>query len=265
MMSESCSNSMRFFCILRQIEYGVFSRPDTMHLTPASVSTLLQFRDDLVGEVGALLAQEAQALHDRGVGLRIDLREGEVLELVLDLVHAHALGERGIDLQRLERDAAALLRVLDVVDGLHVVQTVRQLHQQHADVVGHRQHQLAEILRVLGVVGLKLQARQLRHAIDQLPDLLAETLLDLVEGRVGVLDRVVQQAGDDGGGIELEPGQDLGDAERMREIGIAGRPRLRAMGLHGKNIGAVEQVLIRAWVVGLYTLDQLKLPNHGLI
>jgi hypothetical protein len=37
------------------------------------------------------------------------------------------------------------------------------------------------------------------------------------------------------------------------------------MGLHGKNIGAVEQVLIRAWVVGLYTLDQLKLPNHGLI
>src|SRR6185369_14620399 len=82
------------------------------------------------------------------------------------------------------------------------------------------------------------------------------------EGRVSVLDRVVKEPGDDRNGVELEARQDLGDAERMREIGITRGPRLRAMGLHRKNVGAVEGVLIRARIVGLDALDQLELTNH---
>src|SRR3546814_7052003 len=50
------------------------------------------------------------ALGDRLVGVGIDLGEGEILELVLQLMHAHALGQRRIDLHGLDGDAAALLR-----------------------------------------------------------------------------------------------------------------------------------------------------------
>ena len=121
------------------------------------------------------------------------LGEGEILQLVLHLLHADALGQRRIDLHRLPRDAPALLGILHEMQRPHVVQTVGQLHQQHADVLRHGQHQLAEILRLLGLVRLQLDARQLGDAVDQARDLLAEQLLDLLERGVGILDRVVQQ------------------------------------------------------------------------
>jgi hypothetical protein len=42
----------------------------------------------------------------------------------------------------------------------------------------------------------------------------------------------------------LQIGEDRGDFERMREIGIAGGALLLAMRLHGIDIGAVEQRLV---------------------
>src|SRR3546814_1301137 len=71
-----------------------------------------------------------------------------------------SLGERGVDLQRLPRDAPPLLRILDCVERAHVVQAVAQLDQQHPDVLRHREHQLAEILGLLALGVLKLQLRQ---------------------------------------------------------------------------------------------------------
>src|SRR5256885_5570130 len=50
---------------------------------------------------------------------------------------------------------------------------------------------------------------------------------------------------DDGGIVELQPGEDRRDLERMREIGIAGRTRLAAVRLHGVDISAIEQILDR--------------------
>ena len=88
----------------------------------------------------------------------MELGEGQVLELVLHPLHADALGQRRIDLHRLARDAPALVGVLDEVQRPHVVQPVGELDQQDADVLRHRQHQLAEILRLLGLVGLQLDA-----------------------------------------------------------------------------------------------------------
>ncbi len=87
--------------------------------------------------------------------------------------------------------------------------------------------------------------------------------LDVVERRDRVLDRVVQQAGDDRGGVELHPGEDAGDLDRVREIGVARGAQLRAMRLHRIDIGAVERVLVRLRIVGLDPLDQLELPHHG--
>jgi hypothetical protein len=73
------------------------------------------------------------------------------------------------------------------------VQAVGQFDQQDANVLRHRQHQLAEILGLLGVVRLQLDARELGDAVDQPGDLLAEQLADILKRCAGILDDIVQQ------------------------------------------------------------------------
>ena len=145
----------------------------------------------------------------------------------------------------------------------HVVQAVGELDQEHADVVGDRQQQLAQVLGLLGLARHQLQPLQLGETLDQRADLVPEDLVDFGAGRLGILDGVVQQRRDDGGVVELEVGEDRRDFERMREIGIAGGAGLRAMRLHGVDIGAVQQVFVGVGIVGPDAFDQIVLPHHA--
>ena len=134
--------------------------------------------------------------------------------------------------------------------------------EQHPDVLGHREDELAEILGLLGLIRLQLDARQLGHAVDEPGDFGAEQPFDVVEGGDRVLDRVVQQPGHDRGAVELHLGENAGDLDRMREIRVAGGAQLRAMGLHRIDIGAVERAFVGVRVVGFDELDELELPHH---
>ena len=138
------------------------------------------------------------------------------------------------------------------------MQAVGELDQQHADVVRHREHQLAEILGLLGALGEELELGELGDAVDQARDLGAEFVLDVRDGGGGVLDRVVQKRGRDGGRVELEVGEDAGDFERMGEIGIARGALLRAMRLHGEDIGLVEEGFVGAGIIGAHPLDERR-------
>ena len=137
----------------------------------------------------------------------------------------------------------------DMREGAHVVQAVRELDQQHPHVVGDRQQELAQVLRLLGLLGDQVELLQLGQALDQRADLVAEQLVDLGPGGRGILDRVVQQRRHDRRVVELEVGQDRGHFERMGEEGIARGPGLRPVRLHGVDVGAVEQGLVGVRVV----------------
>ena len=137
------------------------------------------------------------------------------------------------------------------------------LISEHADIVGDRQQQLAQVLGLLGFARNQLQPLQLGEALDQRADLVAEHLVDLGAGGLGILDGVVQQRRDDGGVVELEVGEDRRDFERMREIGIAGGAGLRAVRLHGVDIGAVQQVFVGVRIIGSDAFDQVILPHHA--
>ena len=150
-----------------------------------------------------------------------------------------------------------------MVERAHVVQPVGELDQQHAHVLGNRQQQLAQVLRLLGLLRDQVELLQLGQALDQLADIRAEQLVDLLAGRRGVLDRVVQQRDGDRRLVEMHVGEDRRDFERMREIGIAGSAPLVAMLLHGIDIGLVEQRLVDVGLVALNALDKLVLTHHG--
>ena len=97
----------------------------------------------------AFLGQRVQPLLDDRIGFRIEHLEGDILQLIAHLLHAHAAGERRIDVHRLLGDAPALLGGT-MLERAHVVQAVGELDQQHADVVGNRQQELAQVFGLLG-------------------------------------------------------------------------------------------------------------------
>ena len=100
--------------------------------------------------------EQLQAPGDRGEGVGLQFLEGQRLHLVHDLVHADALGQRGVDIHRLAGDPPALVAVGHVMQRAHVVQPVGELDQQHADVVAQREQELAQILRGALILRLRL-------------------------------------------------------------------------------------------------------------
>ena len=144
--------------------------------------------------VAAFAAQEIQARDDAVARVGVQFGKGKILQLILHFLDADALGQRRINFQRFARDAAALFGVFQMMQRAHIVQPVRQLDQQHADIFRHREDQFAEIFRLLGLIGLQFDARQLGDAVNQPRDAGAELFLDILERGERILDRIMQQA-----------------------------------------------------------------------
>ena len=165
--------------------------------------------------------------------------ERKVLELPLDLPDAEPVRQRRVDLHRLRRDPLLLLR-RQRSQRAHVVEPVGELDEHDAEVLGHREEHLAEVLRLLLLVGMGAELGQLRHAVDEAGDLGPELLLDVGEAVLRVLGHVVQERRLDRDRVDAEVGEDLGRRDRVRHVGLARRPDLRAVGLHGEVNRALD-------------------------
>ena len=71
--------------------------------------------------------------------------ETQVLELGLDGIQAQAVGQRGIDVERLAGNLVLLVGGHGR-EGAHVVKAVGHLDEHDAHVFGHGEKQLAEVL-----------------------------------------------------------------------------------------------------------------------
>ena len=81
------------------------------------------------------------------------LGERKVFEFLPQILHADTACERRIDVQSFLRNAQPLLAILDMMQCPHIMQAVRELDQEDADVVRHRKQELAEVLGLLGALG----------------------------------------------------------------------------------------------------------------
>src|SRR6185436_11270330 len=127
---------------------------------------------------------------ERVVRLRLEILERQFLELVFDLAHPEAVGDGRVDIARLLRDA--LTPVLgQVVQRAHVVHAIRELHENHADVVHHGEQHLAEVLRLPLLGGRERDGADLGDPFDHVRDVGAEELLDALDRGEGVFDDVV--------------------------------------------------------------------------
>ena len=94
--------------------------------------------------VTALLAGVNQAADALVLGGMV-VFEAEVLKFGLDGIQTQAVGERGIDVERLTGNLVLLVGG-HRLQGAHVVQAVGHLDEHDAHVLAHREQQLAEIL-----------------------------------------------------------------------------------------------------------------------
>ena len=77
-----------------------------------------------------------------------------------------------------------------------------------------------------------------------------------------VLDDVVEQPGRDGHDVEPKVGQDVGDADRVHEIGFPGTADLTLVLAGGEVVGPPKQIDIGVWRVGADPRDKVFEPDH---
>ena len=175
--------------------------------------------------LAAVAARRLDRLAEHPVAVGVEVLEGKVLEFLVDAVEPEPVGDRRVDIQRFARDALAPA-VVDRIQRAHVVKPVGELDQDHAYVARHRQQHFAEILRLRLFLGFEFDLVELGNAVDQLGDQLAEIARDLGLGDRGVLHHVMQQRRGQCLRIEVPLREDVGDGERMRDVGVTGLAEL---------------------------------------
>ena len=139
------------------------------------------------------------------------------------------------------------------------MEAVGELDEDDPQVLRHRHHHLADVLRLLLLIGADRDATQLGDALDQAGHLGAELFFDLVGGKRGVLDGVVEQRRGEGLGVELQVGEDGRHLQRVVDVVLAGQPPLAAVGLGGTLVRLPDHLA----VLGLEVVcDPEKLGNR---
>ncbi len=128
----------------------------------------------------------------------------------------------------------------------HIMQTVRELDQDDAGVLGNGQQQLAIVLDLPVLRRVERQVADLRQAIDDLGDFLTELGLDVVNGDRRIFDDVVNQPARDGRRIQLKVHEDLRDFDAMRDVLVPRESLLAYVRLLAEPIGAREQLPVEA-------------------
>ena len=177
--------------------------------------------------------------HDLLVGVRLQVLERQVLQLVAHLPHSQAMGDGRVDLGGLAGDALLALRA-EEAESAHVMETVRQLDQNDADVLHHGQEHLADALGLALLGGEEIELGELGHAIHAARHLFAELFANLLDGHAGILHHVVQQTGLDGDRIHAHVGEDESDGGRVDHVRLAGIARLPLVPLAGEAECPVE-------------------------
>ena len=128
---------------------------------------------------------------------------------------------------------------------------VGQLDQYDPDVVGHGQEHLSDVLRLLFLMAVRAELRQLGDAVHELGDFGAEPVLYVGQGEVRVFGDVMQDGGGDRDRIDADVGEDLRGSQRVGDVRLAADAGLGVMGLcrQVKSLPERSQVSLRV-VVG---------------
>ena len=184
------------------------------------VEHLAQVCGDRVDDLLPLAARGRDLFGDHIVVFGVKIAQTEVLEFAFESGDTQPRRDRRIDVEGLRRDAF-LVRLVAERQRTHVVQSVRQLDDDDADVVAHRKEHAPQIFRLLIFAALEVELVELGHALDEQDDGVPEFLIELLFGDGSVLDHVMQKRGYHRIGVKPEVDEDLGDRDRVDDVVVA--------------------------------------------
>ena len=185
-----------------------------------------------------------------------EIAKREIFEFAANEAHAEPIGDRRVDVERFAGDALLAFGV-EIFERAHVVQAIGQLDQHHAHVVDHGQKHLANVLGLARFGSEQIEAADLRDAFDQAGHVGTKFGGKLFESDFRVFDDVVKDRGAERGRVELHIRQEMGDFNRMGEIGFARKADLAVMMFGGEIVGAAKEVEIVARAILANLVDQL--------
>jgi hypothetical protein len=181
-------------------------------------------------------------------GFGFEIAESEIFEFAADNAHSEAMGDRRVDVQSFARDALLLFRV-EIFERAHVVEAIGQLDENDTDIVHHGQQHLADVFGLTRFGRHHVQAADFRHAFDKASDFFAEAFGDAGDGILGVFDGVMKNRGGERGGVEAHVGENVGDFEEMREVGLPGTAKLVVVAFGSDFVGAAHHPGIFGWAI----------------
>lgn len=143
------------------------------------------------------------------------------------------------------------------------MQAVGKLDDDHPDVPGHRHHHLLEVLGLGDRLVLEGDLGQLRDAVDQLRYRFAELRFQGFPGDAGVLDDIVQHGGHQALMVHVHVGEDIGDGERVGNVGLAGAAPLAVVGLLGVVEGALDLLNLVVREIAAEAIGQVIDGEHA--
>ena len=170
------------------------------------------------------------------INLRLQILQRKIIQLHLNFRNTKPVCNGRINVHRFTGLFLLLLR-LHILKSTHIVKAVRQLNQNHADILGHGQEHLPQILSLnLHLIHGPGQLGQLCNSVYQKSYLCAELLLHLVQSHNGILYHIMKNSGNDGFFIQLQIRQNNGNTKRVNNIRFTRLPLLVLMGLSGDSV-----------------------------
>src|SRR5258708_4418652 len=179
----------------------------------------------------------ADFLLQRQERLRLQKAEGKVFQLITDNSHSQAMGDRRVDVQGFAGDALLFAR-LQVFKRAHIVQAIRKLDDDHANIIDHGQKHFANAFSLARLGSHDVEPADFGDAFHQARDFDTEAFFNSRDRIFGVLDGVVKKRGGQRGSIETHIRKNVGNFQEMGEIRIARTAELIVMALRGNFIGA---------------------------
>ena len=154
------------------------------------------------------------------------------------------------------------MRLLEL-ERAHVVLTVCQLDDGHADIMRHGQDHLADILGLSLFLGVKGHLADFRYAVDDIRHLFPEFRFQLVNGGAGILHGIMQQSGRHGMLVKTHLGKGQRHRGGMHHVRLAGKTHLTGVCGCRVVIGFADHGFVRAGIVTQQRVDDFVGLGHA--